>query len=197
MSGRRVVIADDESIIRLDLKEILIESGFDVVGEASRGDDAVELVRSLEPDLAILDIKMPGVDGVMAASQIAEEIGTPVLLLTAFTQRDLIQSARDARVSAYLVKPFQREELIPAIENVLFRAHQEQAFANDMVAPEASGAAEDKIQTRQVVEDAKTLLMRGGLSEQDAFDFIQKTAMRERLRMRVVAEQVLSGELTT
>lgn len=195
MSGRRVVIADDESIIRLDLKEILIESGFDVVGESARGDEAVELVRTLNPDLAILDIKMPGLDGVSASATITEEIGTPVLLLTAFSQRDLIQSARDAGVSAYLVKPFQRDELIPAIENVLFRAHQEQAFADDMVAPDATGVAEDKLVTRQLVEEAKLKLMESGLNEQDAFDFIQKTAMKERLRMRYVAEQVLAGEL--
>ena len=182
MSSRRVVIADDESIIRLDLKEILLESGFDVVGESARGDEAIDLVRELKPDLAILDIKMPGLDGVSAASIINEEMGTPVLLLTAFSQRDLIQSARDAGVSAYLVKPFQREELIPAIENVLFRAHQEQALSADMVAPAADGAAEDKLVTRQIVEDAKARLMDGGLTEQEAFDFIQKTAMRERLR---------------
>ncbi len=195
MSSRRVVIADDESIIRLDLKEILLESGFDVVGESARGDEAIDLVRELKPDLAILDIKMPGLDGVSAASIINEEMGTPVLLLTAFSQRDLIQSARDAGVSAYLVKPFQREELIPAIENVLFRAHQEQALSADMVAPAADGAAEDKLVTRQIVEDAKARLMDGGLTEQEAFDFIQKTAMRERLRMRAVAEQVIAGEL--
>ena len=195
MSSRRVVIADDESIIRLDLKEILVESGFDVVGESARGDEAIELVRSLKPDLAILDIKMPGLDGVSAASIINEEIGTPVLLLTAFSQRDLIQSARDAGVAAYLVKPFQREELIPAIENVLFRAHQEEALNADMVAPSADGAAEDKLVTRQIVEDAKARLMDNGLSEQEAFDFIQKTAMRERLRMRAVAELVIAGEL--
>jgi two-component system, response regulator PdtaR len=195
MSNRRVVIADDESIIRLDLKEILLESGFDVVGESARGDEAIDLVRELKPDLAILDIKMPGLDGVSAASIINEEMGTPVLLLTAFSQRDLIQSARDAGVAAYLVKPFQREELIPAIENVLFRAHQEQALSADMVAPAADGAAEDKLVTRQIVEDAKASLMEAGLSEQEAFDFIQKTAMRERLRMRAVAEQVIAGEL--
>jgi len=195
MSSRRVVIADDESIIRLDLKEILLESGFDVVGESARGDEAIDLVRELKPNLAILDIKMPGLDGVSAASIINEEMGTPVLLLTAFSQRDLIQSARDAGVSAYLVKPFQREELIPAIENVLFRAHQEQALSADMVAPAADGAAEDKLVTRQIVEDAKARLMDGGLTEQEAFDFIQKTAMRERLRMRAVAEQVIAGEL--
>jgi response regulator NasT len=195
MSAYRVVIADDESIIRLDLKEILIESGFDVVGEAARGDDAIDLVRTHKPDVVILDIKMPGIDGVSAAATITEEIGTPVLLLTAFSQRDLIQSARDAGVAAYLVKPFQRDELIPAIENVLFRAHQDQVLSDDMVAPEVTGAAEDKIETRQIVEDAKNRLMQGGIGEQEAFDFIQKTAMRERLRMRVVAEQVLSGEL--
>ena len=124
----RVVIAEDEAIIRLDLKETLQEEGYDVVGETSRGDEAVQLVRDLEPDLAILDIKMPGLDGLAAAREISADRRSAVLILTAFSQRDLIEQARDAGALAYLVKPFQRSELIPAVEVALGRFREMQAL---------------------------------------------------------------------
>jgi two-component system, response regulator PdtaR len=191
----RVVIAEDEAIVRLDLKEILTEAGYDVVGETGRGDDAVRLVDEQRPDLAILDIKMPGMDGVRAARQITAAHQVAVLILTAFSQRDLIEDARDAGVAAYLVKPFRREELLPAIEGVLARCRQD--WAIDEEAAALSGGADDKIETRRLVDEAKALLMeRDAMSEGDAFSFIQRTAMRSRTRMRDVARRVVEGSLT-
>ena len=134
----RVVIAEDEAIIRLDLKETLIEEGYEIVGETGRGDEAVELVKALEPDIAILDIKMPGLDGLSAAREIAGERRAAVLILTAFSQRDLIEQARDAGALAYLVKPFQRSELVPAIEVAIGRFREMKALAEQ--APEPRGA---------------------------------------------------------
>jgi two-component system, response regulator PdtaR len=200
---RRVVIAEDEAIIRLDLKEILVEAGFDVVGETGRGDDAVELVRRHQPDLAILDIKMPGATGLDAARAIRDlDIKVAVLLLTAFSQRNLIDEARDAGVAAYLVKPFQRIELIPAIDQAFARCEQEWAIEDeaDRVREETGAsdqvAAEDKLETRRLVDSAKIQLMeRSGLSEADAFGFIQRTAMGTRTRMADVARQVIEGTL--
>jgi two-component system, response regulator PdtaR len=158
----RVVIAEDEAIIRLDLKEILTSAGYDVVGETGRGDEAIQLVAEHQPDLAILDIKMPGMDGVRAAREITENHQVAVMLLTAFSQRDLIEEARDAGVAAYLVKPFQPRELLPAIADVLARARQEWALA----AEDDTEGAEDKIATRRVVDEAKAALMdRHELSE--------------------------------
>lgn len=200
---RRVVIAEDEAIIRLDLKEILEDEGYEVVGETGRGDEAVELVRTHKPDLAILDVKMPGSDGLEAARAI-RDMGerVAVLVLTAFSQRNLIDEARDAGVVAYLVKPFQRVELIPAIEQAMARSEQEWAIdAEVREAAEQRGAdgpppAEDKIETRRLVDGAKELLMdRSGLSEPEAFGFIQKTAMGTRTRMSEVARRVLDGSL--
>src|SRR5580692_6540092 len=130
----RVVIAEDEAIVRLDLKEILVSAGFDVVGETGRGDEAVTLVEQHQPDLAILDIKMPGMDGVRAAHEITTNHKVAVLVLTAFSQRDLIEDARDAGVAAYLVKPFRREELLPAIAEVMTRARQEWAIDEEVAA---------------------------------------------------------------
>jgi AmiR/NasT family two-component response regulator len=199
--ARRVVIAEDEAIIRLDLKEILQDEGYDVVGETGRGDEAVELVRRHGPDVAILDVKMPGMDGLAAARSIAElRSDVVVLVLTAFSQRALIEEARDAGVAAYLVKPFQRSELIPAIEQAVARSREERAI-DDEVAEAARagvpGAAEDKIETRRMVDGAKDLLMdRFGLDEPEAFAFIQRTAMANRTRMLEVARQVLEGVLT-
>jgi len=200
---RRVVIAEDEAIIRLDLKEILLDEGYDVVGETGRGDDAVELVRRHEPDLVILDVKMPGADGLAAARAIRDlELRVAVLILTAFSQRNLIDEARDAGVVAYLVKPFQRIELIPAIDQAVARCEQEwaidaearQAVSDGLVAQQ--GMAENKLETRRLVDGAKSVLMeRSGLSEADAFGFIQKTAMGTRSRMVDVARQVLEGTL--
>ncbi len=201
--ARRVVIAEDEAIIRLDLKEILQDEGYDVVGETGRGDEAVELVQRHRPDVAILDVKMPGTDGLAAARAIAE-LGSDVvvLVLTAFSQRALIEEAREAGVAAYLVKPFQRSELIPAIERAVARSSEERAI-DDEVARAAGdgptgdvGAAEDKIETRRMVDGAKELLMdRFGMDEPDAFAFIQRTAMANRTRMLEVARQVLEGVL--
>ena len=195
----RVVIAEDEAIIRLDLKEILTSAGYDVVGESGRGDEAVELVAQHRPDLAILDIKMPGMDGLRAAREITSRFQVAVILMTAFSQRDLIEEARDAGVAAYLVKPFQARELLPAVAGVLSRARQEWALAaeepQDPDDPDA--AAEDKIATRRVVDEAKAALMdRNDLPENEAFAFIQQTAMQNRARMRDVAQQIVDGTLT-
>ena len=192
----RVVIAEDEAIIRLDLKEILTSAGYDVVGESGRGDEAVEMVAEHEPDLVILDIKMPGLDGLQAAREITSRHQVAVMLLTAFSQRDLIEEARDAGVSAYLVKPFQARELLPAVADVLSRARQEWAIAAEE-SKEPATAAEDKIATRRIVDQAKAALMDGSdMSENDAFTFIQQTAMQNRARMRDVAQQIVDGTLT-
>ena len=195
----RVVIAEDEAIIRLDLKEILTSAGYDVVGESGRGDEAVELVARHRPDLAILDIKMPGMDGLRAAREITSQYQVAVMLLTAFSQRDLIEEARDAGVAAYLVKPFQARELLPAVAGVLSRARQEWALlAEESDNPDdPDAAAEDKIATRRVVDEAKAALMdRNDLPEQEAFAFIQQTAMQNRARMRDVAQQIVDGTLS-
>ena len=186
----RVVIAEDEAIIRLDLKETLEDEGYDVVGETGRGDEAVELVRQHRPDIAILDIKMPGMDGLTAAREISGERLAAVLILTAFSQRDLIERARDAGALAYLVKPFQRSELIPAVEVALGRHKEVQALHAEVK------GLEDQLDTRRVVDRAKGILMDAHkLSEGDAFDWIQKTAMRERLTMKVVGQRIIDGEL--
>ncbi len=186
----RVVIAEDEAIIRLDLKETLEEEGYDVVGETGRGDEAVELVRDLSPDIAILDIKMPGMDGLTAAREISTDNLAAVLILTAFSQRDLIERARDAGALAYLVKPFQKAELIPAVEVALGRYKEMQALHAEVK------GLEEQLDTRRVVDRAKGILMdTHKLSEGDAFDWIQKTAMRERMTMKVVGQRVIDGEL--
>ena len=186
----RVVIAEDEAIIRLDLKETLEEEGYEVVGETGRGDEAVDLVKEHEPDVAILDIKMPGLDGLSAAREIAGERRAAVLILTAFSQRDLIEQARDAGALAYLVKPFQRGELIPAIEVAIGR------FQEMKVLYEQTQNLEDQLETRKVVDRGKGLLMdKHGLSENDAFSFIQKKAMAERMTMKAISELIIAGEL--
>ncbi len=187
----RVVIAEDEAIIRLDLKETLEEEGYEVVAETGRGDEAVELVRQYNPDVAILDIKMPGLDGLSAAREIAGERRAAVLILTAFSQRDLIERARDAGALAYLVKPFQKADLFPAIEVALGRFQELKALHDQAT------SLEEQLETRKVVDRAKGQLMdQGGLSEAAAFAFIQKTAMAERQTMKAVAQRVLDGELT-
>ncbi len=203
----RVVIAEDEAIIRLDLKEILQSAGYAVVGETGRGDEAVSLVDLHQPDLVILDVKMPGMDGVRAAREIAARHRAAVVVLTAFSQRDLIEEARDAGVSAYLVKPFRREELLPAVADVLARCRQDWAIDEEVTreldvdgldreSEAEDRVAEDKIATRRVVEEAKAVLMdRDGMSEPEAFAFIQRTAMQTRSRMRDVARRVVEGEL--
>lgn len=186
----QVVIAEDEAIIRLDLKETLEEEGYEVVAETGRGDEAVALVREHKPDLAILDIKMPGMDGLQAAREIAGEGSAAVLILTAFSQRDLIEQARDAGVLSYLVKPFQRTELIPAIEIALGR------FAEKKALEEENRSLEEQLETRKVVDRAKGHLMdKYGMSENDAFSFIRSTAMRERKTMREIGRQIIDGDL--
>ncbi|MBK5222005.1 MAG: response regulator [Acidimicrobiia bacterium] len=184
----RVVIAEDEAIIRLDLKETLEEEGYEIVGETGRGDEAVQMVKDLRPDLAILDIKMPGLDGLSAAREISSERLAGVLILTAFSQRDLIEQARDAGALAYLVKPFQRSELVPAVEVALGR------FQEIRTLHESAANLEDQLETRKVVERAKGKLMdQFSMNEGDAFAFIQRTAMRERCTMKVIAERVIEG----
>jgi two-component system, response regulator PdtaR len=185
---KRVVIADDESIIRLDLKEILEGDGYLVVGEAARGDDALAMIRELKPDLALLDIKMPGMDGIEVAREL-KDTDTVVVLLTAFSQRTLIESARDAGVVAYLVKPFRSSEILPKIAALMNPLLDEPHEAADVV------NVDDKIETREIVEKAKELLMaERGLDEPSAFEVIQQSAMRGRIRMRDVAQQILKGE---
>lgn len=185
----RVVIAEDEAIIRLDLRETLEEDGYLVVAETGRGDEAVELVRLHQPDVVILDIKMPGTDGLAAAEQITSERLAAVVLLTAFSQRDLIVRARDAGALAYLVKPFQRSELVPAIELAIARFRELRALAGQ------TEQLTERLETRKWVDRAKGRLMdRAAMSEQDAYAHIQKRAMAERRTMRQVAEEILAGE---
>ena len=187
----RVVIAEDEAIVRLDLKEILQEQGYEVVGETGRGDEAIALVNEHKPDLAILDIRMPGVDGLAAARDIAGERKAAVLILTAYSQRDLIEEARDAGALAYLVKPFQASELIPAIEVALGRFREMKAIADQVQ------GLEEQLETRKLVDRAKGKLMdEHSLKEAEAFYFIQKTAMRERMRMEEIAKRIIEGSLT-
>jgi response regulator NasT len=186
----RVVIAEDEAIIRLDLKESLEEEGYEVVGEAGRGDQAIELARELRPDLAILDIKMPGVDGLTAARTIAAERICAVLMLTAFSQREIIEEARDAGALAYLVKPFQKNDLIPAIEVAIGRFRELQQLDSEV------DSLGEQLESRKLVDRAKGILIdECSMREQEAFTFIQRTAMSERSRMRDVAERIVDGTL--
>ncbi|MBI5090409.1 MAG: response regulator [Actinobacteria bacterium] len=186
----RVVIAEDEAIIRLDLKESLEEEGYEVVGEAGRGDQAIELVRELRPDLVILDIKMPGMDGLTAAKTIAAERLCAVLMLTAFSQREIIEEARDAGALAYLVKPFQKNDLIPAIEVAIGRFRELQNLDGEV------NALEDQLQLRKLIDRAKGVLMdECQYREGDAYTFIQRTAMSERTNMRIIAERIVAGTL--
>jgi len=186
----RVVIAEDEAIIRLDLREILEEQGYEVVGETGRGDEAVTIVRDQQPDLAILDIRMPGLDGLSAAREISAENRCAVLILTAFSQRNLIEEARDAGALAYLIKPFTQAELVPAIEVALGRFKEMKAIK------ETNASLEEQLETRRKVDRAKGILMDDhGMKESAAFSFIQKTAMRERRTMRDISQQVIDGTL--
>jgi response regulator NasT len=196
--GKRVVIAEDEAIIRLDLKEILEAEGYEVVGETGRGDEAVELVAQHQPDIAILDIKMPGIDGIEAARRISADHRVAVLILTAFSQRNLIEEARDAGVAAYLVKPFQRGELVPAIAVATARFEEYRAIEDEHTRlSEAVPTHEDKLKTRQMVDRAKGVLMDGhAMDEAVAFSFIQRTAMDRRVRMQQVAQEIIDGTLT-
>ncbi len=188
----RVVIAEDEAIIRMDLRETLEEEGYEVVGETGRGDTAVDLVRELLPDLAVLDIKMPGIDGLEAARIINREKLCGVLILTAFSQRDLIEKARRAGAMAYLVKPFQKHDLPPTIEMATAR------FAEIIALEGEVTGLQDRLEARKLVERAKGLLMtEHGMSESEAFRWIQRTAMDRRIPMRQVADSVIVGGADT
>ncbi len=195
--AKTVVIAEDEAIVRLDLREILEEEGYEVVGETGRGDEAVELVRVHRPDLVILDVKMPGMDGLAAAKAINSQSRSAVLILTAFSQRDLIEQARDAGALAYLVKPFQKEELLPAIEVALARFEEMQALAAENAAlSDDKRGLEDQLETRRWVDRAKGRLMDDhSLSEAKAFAFIQQSAMNRRVTMREIAREIVDGQL--
>lgn len=183
---RRVVVAEDEAIIRLDIVETLREAGFDVVGEAGDGEAAVRLVEETRPDLAVMDVKMPVLDGISAAEKIGALGGTAVVLLTAFSQRELVDRARDAGAMAYVVKPFTAADLLPAVEIALSRHEQIVALEGEIT------DLTERFETRKRVERAKGRLMASmGLSEPAAFRWIQKTSMDRRLTMREVADIVL------
>jgi len=183
-----VVIAEDEALIRLDLAEMLVEEGYRVVGQAGDGARAVALAESERPDLVVMDVKMPRLDGISAAEQIAERRIAPVVMLTAFSQRELVERARDAGAMAYIVKPFSKYDLMPAIEVALSR------FAEIAQLESEVHDLAERLQTRKVVERAKSVLQeRLSLSEPDAFRWIQKTAMDSRLSMRAVADGVVAG----
>jgi AmiR/NasT family two-component response regulator len=184
---RRVVIAEDEALIRLDLAEMLAEEGYDVVGQAGDGEAAVALAEEHRPDLVVLDVKMPRLDGIAAAQRIAEQRIAPVVILTAFSQRELVERARDAGAMAYLVKPFTKDDLVPAVEMAVSRFAELQ-----MLEAEVADLTE-RLETRKAVDRAKGVLQRRlELSEPEAFRWIQKTAMDLRLSMRQVAEGVIT-----
>jgi response regulator NasT len=187
-AARRVIIAEDEALIRLDLKEMLQEEGYEVVAEASDGESAVKLAEEFRPDLCIFDVKMPVLDGITAAERVIADRIAPVLILTAFSQRDLVERAAEAGVMNYLVKPFTKDKLVPAIEIAVSRHVQLKAL-EDEVADLAS-----RLETRKLVDRAKGVLQTAhGMSEPEAFRWIQKTSMDRRLTMKEVAEVVLGG----
>ncbi|MFJ4789164.1 ANTAR domain-containing response regulator [Streptomyces sp. NPDC001002] len=182
----RVVIAEDEALIRLDLKEMLEEEGYSVVGEAGDGEQAIELAREHQPDLVILDVKMPKLDGISAAEKIAEERIAPVLMLTAFSQRDLVERARDAGAMAYLVKPFSKSDVVPAIEMAVSRFTELKELEKEVA------DLSQRLETRKLVDRAKSILQTAyGLTEPAAFRWIQKTSMDRRMSMQQVAEAVI------
>ena len=187
---RRVVLAEDEALIRLDLKEMLQEEGYEVVGEAGDGATAVELVEQLRPDLCIFDVKMPVMDGITAAEKVAKARWAPVLMLTAFSQRELVERARDAGAMAYLVKPFAKHDLLPAIEMAVSRYAEIVALEGEV------GDLQGRLEARKLVDRAKAVLQAEyGLTEAAAFRFVQKTSMDRRMTMRGVAEAILSGDV--
>jgi two-component system, response regulator PdtaR len=182
----RVLVAEDEALIRLDLVELLTEEGYTVIAEAGNGEEALELARKLVPDLVVMDVKMPKMDGISAAAIIAEERIAPVVMLTAFSQRELVERARDAGAMAYVVKPFDASDVVPAIEIAIGR------FAEIRAVEAEVADLEERFASRKAVDQAKGLLQEGlGLSEAEAFRWIQKTAMDLRKSMREVAEGVI------
>ena len=182
-----VIVAEDEALIRLDLVELLTEEGYDVVGEAGDGEEAVKLARELEPDLVIMDVKMPKMDGISAAEIIAEERIAPVVMLTAFSQRDLVERAREAGAMAYVVKPFGASDVVPAIEIAMGRFQEIKAIEDELL------SLEERLESRKVIDQAKGILQQDlGLTEPEAFRWIQKTAMDLRKSMRDVADGVIS-----
>ena len=186
----RIVLAEDEAIIRLDLRESLQEEGYEVVGDVGRGDKAVELVRVTKPDVAIFDIKMPGMSGLEAAKIVSDEEICPVVMLTAFSQREIIEQARDAGALAYLVKPFQKTDLVPAIELAIARFAELRSLSGEVA---ALGA---QLEIRKLVDRAKGLLIdKYKMSEADSFAYIQSMAMSERKKMGEIAEQIIAGKL--
>ena len=185
----RVVIAEDEALIRLDLKEMLEEEGYSVVAEVVDGQQAVDRAQELRPDLVILDIQMPVLDGLAAAEQIASARIAPVIVLTAFSQRELVERARDAGAMAYLVKPFSKSDLVPAIEVARARFTEMTALDGEV------RSLEERLETRKVVEKAKGRLMeQQGISEAEAFRWIQRTAMNQRTSMKALAESILVAD---
>jgi len=183
----RIIVAEDEAIIRMDLVEMLREAGYNVIGEAANGREAISLARHLKPDLAILDVKMPEIDGISAAELIVSEKLAAVLMLTAFSQRELVERARDAGAMAYLVKPFSISDLTPAIEMALGRYAQIQALEAEV------GELGERLEARKLVDRAKGVLMANlGISEPEAFKWIQKAAMDQRSSMSAVSEGVLA-----
>jgi response regulator NasT len=188
ISKIRILVAEDETIIRLDLVEMLTEAGYEVIAQAENGAVAIEQAKIHKPDLAILDVKMPEVDGITAAEQIIKI--APVLMLTAFSQRELVERARDAGVMAYVVKPFSINDLIPAIEIAISR-HKQMKSLEEEVAD-----IYERLETRKIIDRAKGILMRAlNLSEPEAFSWIQKTAMDRRISMKDVAAAVINPEL--
>lgn len=184
----RVLIAEDEALIRLDLKEMLVEEGYNVVGEAVDGQEAVELAAQLRPDLVVMDIKMPRMDGIAAAEIIGADKIAPVVLLTAFSQRELVERASQAGAMAYLVKPFQKADLVPAIEMALARFDQMVALEREVV------EVTDRLETRKLIDRAKAMLMNEHkLTEAASFRWIQKTAMERRTTMKAVAQVVIDN----
>lgn len=184
--ARRVLVAEDEALIRLDLVEMLQEEGYDVVGQAGDGQEAVDLAVELTPDLVIMDVKMPRRDGIDAASEIAAKRIAPIVILTAFSQRDLVEKARDAGAMAYLVKPFSKTDLVPAIEVAVSRFGELTALEKEVQ------TLADRLETRKLVERAKGVLQSTqGLTEPEAFKWIQRAAMDRRTTMKRVAEVVL------
>lgn len=186
-SPRKVLVAEDEALIRLDLVELLTDEGFEVIGQAADGEEAVKLARELEPDLVIMDVKMPKMDGITAAEVIAEERIAPIVMLTAFSQRDLVERARDAGAMAYVVKPFDASDVVPAIEIAMGRFAEIKAIEDELA------SLEDRFESRKIIDQAKGILQESlDLTEPEAFRWIQKTAMDLRKSMREVAEGVIS-----